>query len=319
MMTALNLITFMSLLFGGFILLKLTPMDMAKSFSMLLQNTFLSSDRKQPIKKKINEVKRGKGPKGLERIVVETVDILNATNKNDQFALLCLIALVLMTLGALMSFSLGNLLLLPILCVGLALIPYWYIKFTAILYKRDLNAELETALSAVTTSYLRSESIITAMEENIEYINPPILGVFKTFLNQSKLINSNVRLALKTMKPKIDNDIFHEWVDSLIACQDDKNLKTTLVPIVGKLSDVRIVSSDLDYLMYQPLKEYITMAFLTIGVIPIMYVANKEWYNILLYHPVGKGILAFTCLVMFVSLAAVIRLTKPIEYRKVRN
>ena len=39
--------------------------------------------------------------------------------------------------------------------------------------EKELNAELETALSIITTSYLRSEDILSAFEENINYINPP--------------------------------------------------------------------------------------------------------------------------------------------------
>ena len=54
------------------------------------------------------------------------------------------------------------------------------------------------------------------------------------------------------MKPKLDNYVFREWVDAAIACQDDKSLKSTLTPIIGKLSDMRIVAAELDYLLYEP-------------------------------------------------------------------
>lgn len=38
----------------------------------------------------------------------------------------------------------------------------------------------------------------------------------------------------------------------MIVCQEDKTFKTTPTPIISKLSDVRIVSAELDYLMYEP-------------------------------------------------------------------
>ena len=41
---------------------------------------------------------------------------------------------------------------------------------------------------------------------------------------------------------------------------DDKNMKVTLVTIVSKLSDIRVVSAELDYMLYEPMKEFITMA-----------------------------------------------------------
>lgn len=56
---------------------------------------------------------------------------------------------------------------------------------------------------------------------------------------QAKLINSNIKEALEQMKPCIDNAVFHEWVDAVVACQDDYNLKSILPPIVSKLSDMR--------------------------------------------------------------------------------
>ncbi|MFA9399288.1 MAG: type II secretion system F family protein, partial [Clostridiaceae bacterium] len=165
-------------------------------------------------------------------------------------------------------------------------------------------------------SYMRSESIITAIEENINYMNPPVSDVFKGFLTQTKLINSNIKMALENLKRKIANDVFREWVDSVIACQEDKNLRTTLIPIVSKLSDMRIVGAELDYLLYEPMKEFITITILLIGNIPLMYFLNKEWYETLMFTSFGKAILAVCITVIFIALSAVIKLTKPVEYKR---
>ena len=107
-----------------------------------------------------------------------------------------------------------------------------------------------------------------------------------------------------------------EYLADPIACQDDKSLKSTLTPIIGKLSDMRIVAAELDYLMYEPFKEFITMAFLLVGNIPLLYFLNKDWYNVLVNTGFGKGILAACLLVLLISFAAVIRLTKPVEYKR---
>ena len=45
------------------------------------------------------------------------------------------------------------------------------VKLTALL--KVIAAELETALSIITTAYLRNEDILTAVEENLPYLNPP--------------------------------------------------------------------------------------------------------------------------------------------------
>ena len=98
-------------------------------------------------------------------------------------------------------------------------------------------------------------------------------------------------------------------------------MKSTLTPIIGKLSDMRIVAAELDYLMYEPFKEFITMAFLLVGNIPLLYFLNKDWYDVLVNTGFGKGMLGMILgpiclLVLLISFAAVIRLTKPVEYKR---
>ena len=133
-------------------------------------------------------------------------------------------------------------------------VPVWYVKLTASHFKKDVSEELETALSIITTAYIRNEDIVTAVEENIAYLNPPIKDVFTDFLVQLKLIDSDVNKAIAGLKDKVDNDVFHEWCDALMLCQQDRSLKTTLTPIVTKLSDIRVVNSELE-LMLQSLEK----------------------------------------------------------------
>ena len=211
---------------------------------------------------------------------------------------------------------LNNVLMVPVMAVGFAMLPFWYVMFTANFYKKQLNAELETALSIITTSYLRNENFITAVEENVSYLNPPVCDVFRQFLAQTNLINADLRLALDSIKYKIASDVYREWLDAVVACQDDKTLKTTLTPIISKLSDMRVVSAELDMLLYEPMKEFITMALLLVGNIPLIYFLNRDWFDTLMNTIVGKGVSAISAAALFVSLAAVIRLTRPIEYKR---
>ena len=174
------------------------------------------------------------------------------TGGGGKFAALCALSLFLAAMGAVICIVIQNYFMLPVLAVGMGLIPFWYVLFTSHSYKKLMNNEIETGLSIITSSYLRSESIITAVEENIHYLNPPVADVFRGFLAETGMISADVKQALSNMKPKLDNYIFREWVDAAIACQDDKSLKSTLTPIIGKLSDMRIVAAELDYLMYEP-------------------------------------------------------------------
>jgi len=307
---SLLFIAFSVMMLGFFLILNLSPVEILKE---ILRSKKV---KEKPLVTRIKELTTIKKKKGIKKLIEETKDILKITNKENQFTLIAITSLVFMVIGFFMAITMNNIFLIPVLTIGFSLLPFWYVKFTATKWKKGLNNELETALSIITTSYLRSESIITAIDENIYYINPPVQDVFRVFLTQIKLINSNIKMALESLKPKIDSAVFHEWVDALIDCQEDKNMKHTLPSIVSKLSDMRIVSAELDYLMYEPIKEFVTLAILLIGNIPLMYMLNKDWFHTLIYTGIGKFVLAICATVIFISLAAVVRLSKPVEYRR---
>jgi len=309
-MSSLLFVAFIAMISGLFITFKLSPFDMA--MDILKKN----AKKEQTLNERIKALTGKKKKKGLKKLIDETKHVLKMTNKENLFMLIVILSLVFMTIGFFIAITLNNMFLVPVLAIGFSLFPFWYVQFTATKWKKGLNSELETALSIITTSYLRSESIITAIEENVNYINPPVQDVFHAFLTQTKLINANTKMALESLKPKIESSVFHEWVDALIDCQEDKNLKSTLTPIVSKLSDMRMVSAELDYLLYEPIKEFVTMAILLIGNIPLMYMLNKDWYHTLMFTGIGKFVLAVCGIVIFVSLAAVVKLSKPVEYKR---
>ena len=68
-------------------------------------------------------------------------------------------------------------------------------------------------------------------------------------------------------------------------------------------------------MLFEPMKEFITMVILLIANIPLIRRLNKDWYEILVNTPVGHGIIAICVLIIFISLGAVIKLTRPIEYK----
>ena len=133
--------------------------------------------------------------------------------------------------------------------MALALIPFFYTSSTLSYYEKHTKEELETTLSIVTTSYVRNDDIVSAVRENLKYIKPPLRDVFMAFEGEATAISSNVKHALYSLRDKVDDEIFREWCDALIQCQDDRTLKDTLLPIVGKLTDVRIVNNELKTLL----------------------------------------------------------------------
>ncbi|SKC77669.1 type II secretion system F family protein [Maledivibacter halophilus] len=309
-MNSMLLMALLLMVVGFFIILKISPIEILDYIKNIKTN------KKESIRQKVLSVTQKKKSKGIKRLVEETREILRMTGKENRFFITMLISVIASVIGIFFALLMNNMLLIPILSIGFALIPFWYVKLVATKWKNELNDELETALSVITTSYMRSDSIITAIEENIDYINPPVDEVFKSFMMDSKLINANIKMALEKLRSKIDSDVFRQWVDAIIDCQEDKNLKSTLTPIVTKLSDMRIVSGELNNMLHEPIKEFMMMASLLIGNIPLIYFLNKDWYHSLMFTPIGKGVLGICTVVLFISIAGVVKQSKPVEYRR---
>lgn len=295
---------------GSFMLFGISSMEFTEGiFTRILA-------KPNSIKSQINEATKRKKPNIFRREISEAQEILRLTNRTNMFGILCACSLGLAAIGICIAVAIGNAFLAPVMAVGLMFVPFWYVKTTATNYKKAISSELETALSIITTTYLRNEDIITSIEENVHYLNAPVKSVFENFISRIKLSNPDITAAILDMKTKIDNEVFHEWCDSLILCQTDRSLKSTLTPIVNKLSDMRVVNADLEYMITGPRKEFISMAFLVIGNIPLLYMLNKAWFNSLMNTVVGQIVLAISAVGIFISTAIVIKLTKPIEYKR---
>lgn len=305
-MLTLRILSFMAMIVGAFKLLDLRFSDLFKDYI----------NKPRSIKSQIDEATSRKKKRFVLRQIEEISEIMRLTGREDKIPVIFIACGVSAIVGAVAASLLGNAFLIPVLGVGMLFLPVWYIRLTASHVKKDISEELETALSIISTAYIRNEDIVTAVEENISYLNPPIKNVFADFLVQLKLIDSDVVKAIENLKSKVDNDVFHEWCDALIQCQSDRSLKSTLTPIVTKLSDIRVVNSELGLLLAEPRKEFIIMAMLVVANIPLMYFLNKDWYAVLMHSAIGKLVLAIDFAAIFVCGAFEVKLTRPIEFRR---
>lgn len=309
-MSILRLIACAGMVAGFFFALRISPMEFTSGVFRRL------TDRPKSIREEINEVTRRKKQSYLRREIAEAQNVLKMTGREERFPVICMAALLLFAGGAAFAIAVENYFLVPVLALGMMLLPFWYVKLTAGHYKKAVAAELETALSIITTAYLRCEDIQTAIKENLSYLNQPVRNVFGDFLIRVEFINPNVDDALQNLSTRIDNDVFREWVAALRSCRRDRTLKTTLTPIVAKLSDMRVVNGELEGMVFEPRKEFITMAVLVVSNIPLVYFLNRAWYDTLMHTPLGQAVLAICAAAIFISTALVIKLTQPIEYRR---
>ena len=308
-MTALYIISFILLVVATIALLNLTPEQLNKDISVLF-------NKQQTLK---DQAMSARGKKKKNRLLVELERMrraLQETGKEKQFSVACATALLLMVAGCIVAIAIDNMFLIPVLAVAFAIIPFGYLAKTISMYETQVRDELETALSIITTSYVRSDNFVSAVQENISYLKPPIKGIFEGFLAEATVISPDIRGAIHNLKDKVKNSIYEEWCDTLIACQNDRTLKDTLMPVVSKLTDVRLVNNSLKTMLSETRREYWMMVLMVVGNIPLLYCLNRDWYDALMNTVFGKIVLAISGVVIIVTAIRMNKITKPIEYKR---
>lgn len=308
-MTVIYIIGFLLLTVGTVFILKLTPDQISEDISAFF-------DKKQSLRDKALTARGQKRKNKLIAELEKTKRALEETGKEKQFSVACAAALLLVVAGCVLAIAIDNPFLIPVLAVAFAMIPFAYLKKTISIYETHVKEELETALSIVTTSYVRNDNIVQAVKENIEYLKPPVRGIFESFIAETTVISPDIRQAIRNLRDKIQNTIFEEWCDTLIACQSDRTLKDTLMPVVSKLTDVRLVNNSLKTMLAETRREYYIMVAMVLGNIPLLYCLNKDWYDALMFTTFGKIVLTVCGVVILFTLVKMIKYTKPVEYKR---
>ena len=308
-MTIIYILSFVLLIVAIAVLLGLSPERITDDFSRILTP-------KQTLRDRARIAQGKKKSRKLSQEFAEIREALAATGKDRQFAVVCAASLFLCVGGVVLSLFMGNVFIMPVLAATMAVLPFVHVKSALSFYKKHVEEEIETALSIISTSYVRSEDIVGAVSENIGYLKPPVKEIFAGFVSETTAINSDIKVALCHLRERVDNQIYREWCDCLIQCQYDRTMKTSLMPIVGKLTDVRIVNNELKTILAEPKKEYWMMAGLVVGNVPLLYLLNKDWFHTLMNTVLGNVILALCGLVIAVTALIMMKLVKPIEYKR---
>ena len=206
-------------------LLRISPADLLHGGSELFLR--FRPQRKLSLRQQIKRSVRENKIRGIRKILADSRNVLVLTHRTDRLRWYVSVSVFLSIAGMLVGAAFGNVFLVPVLAVGMALLPWLSILLSASTLQRQLNEELETTLSMITTSYLRSDNIIESVRENIGSIHYPIREIFEKFLVQADLISSDVAQLLEEMKNSLDNLVFRDWVDQVILCRQDRTLKST--------------------------------------------------------------------------------------------
>lgn len=244
----------------------------------------------------------------------EARSVYEATGQAERYQRTLVTSLLCGLGGAIAGLLLRNALLSVVLSVGLYFLPLWLTRFSLYRYQRFVGEELETTLSLITTSYLRSNDILSAVGENLAAIHEPVRSVFTSFCNGLKYVDANAPAQIERMKGQLDNKLFAEWCDVLILCQDNHLLQAALTPVVNKFAILKAQQEANETRMMAPLKYAVMMAAMVAGFCPLMKLINDAWYEYLMFTTFGQAVLAGAAIAVFVTINKGISLSEPISY-----
>ena len=308
-MTALYIISFLLTAIGIIFVLKITPEQISKDITDMFGKKTTLNDK----------ILIARGKKKKNRILLELEHLhmaLKETGKEKQFSIACAASFLLMIAGCIAAVAINNPFLIPVLATAFAIIPFAYLRKTIFIYENRVRQDLETALSLISLAYVRTENLIAAIKESIPQLRPPLKSIFEGFLTETEIISPDLRQNIYHLKDKIKNDIFKEWCDALIACQNDRILIDTLMPIAKKLTEERLVNNSMKTILSEARREYWMMVALVLANIPLLYCINKSWYDALMNTNFGKLVLAICGIAIIITAIRMVKITKPIEYKR---
>ncbi len=307
-MIIIQLVAFFLLTIGIVWTLGLTPEQINNDLSGLF-------DKQQSLQ---DMSKAARGKKKQSKIItnlLKTRRVLKETGKEKSFSVALALSMLLMVIGCVIAIVLDNIFLAPVLGIFFALLPFLYLMRSVNIYNKHVREDMEMSLSLITTAYIDCDNIKMAIGHYVEELRPSMQGIFREFLGEVDNISPNMEEAIYHMKAKIDNGIWREWCDQLVACQSDSGLKDTLPAIVSKLRDERLVNSELRTALSEVRREYYFMVAFVVGNIPLLYCINRDWYDALMNTVFGKMVLGITGIVILVTWLRMSKQTKPIEYK----
>ena len=317
-MFGIKIIVFALLVIGGAFLFGLNPFrwipakeELKNKADRLVKH--LRQGRKQSLLRKVRQCQGKVKPNFFQQNLMDARRILTSTNQQGKIKLMTRMSAVCFCIGLAASIVMQNVLMLPVLSVGLSLIPMWYIRYSEIHFKRQLCDELEVALSVITSSYLRTDNLLQSVEENLSYLEEPVRGAFAKFVNGVKFVDANVQNGIKNLKESIENPVFHDWCDILTLCVIDRNYKYSLSPVVEQFSDNKALQNSLETIIQQPVRTFNIIVGIVLAMIPILYALNREWFYTLVGTWGGKAILTALSVMLFAGMNKAIGLAAPIE------
>lgn len=291
---------------GIFMILKLTPVQITQDLMDLIRPVNKLRTMSEDVK-----AKRRRG--GIYGELQRIRNTMEATGRGKLFPLALTSVFGFAALGIVIGIMMDNIWIIPSLAVGLGAIPFLYMNSAVEFYEKSVRDELETALSIITNSYILSDDLIDAVRKNLEFIKPPLRGAFEKFVQDSVIMPSNKEIIIR-LRERLDDQVFYEWCTTLLQCQDDRTLRENLNPVINKLTDIRLVNTQVAAVVSSAKAEYFAMVGFVVGSVPLLAVVSPGTINVLLTTTVGKMVAGIVSAITLFTFFRMRKATKTIDF-----
>ncbi len=175
--------------------------------------------------------------------------------------------------------------------------------------KRAYNLELESYMSLVTNSYLRSASLIIAVRDNVPRFKKEgwASRPFFTFHKSASFLNASQVESIMLMEREGNNQLFKRWCKRLELCQRDSALRYVLPPLVNRMRHKRNIDSEIQSLLARENKVFLSILILSGLLLFGIPIIQPDLRAILLGTKIGSYLIIGGFMVIFASCGTVVR------------
>lgn len=304
-------IAFLALVAAIFIIFKVD--------SDFIENLFpLKRRDKKTLKKIVSKKKPSKLIISFRNIVMA----LDTMGQLHKLYYIILASFLLILFGAFTGITFGNVYIAIAVAIMLASLPFVYVRIQYIEYKALLLEEMESALSVITSSIERTDNILLSFNENIDNIGEPVQSIFRRFIYA---VENNMPMAdaIEDMKQRIQNNVFVDWCDNLKKIEKNRALKTTLRPIVDRITNIQIASLEAKGILHEASNEFVGVMLFSLFFMLVSYIAIPAFYQGVGADGLSSNLLSFLfagdILMLFLFSIRTFYLTKDIDFDNMRG
>lgn len=245
---------------------------------------------------------------------IQVEQMLIASGNGEQIIQYNMASVIMAAAGFLIGIACNSIPLAIVLPIGLALIPLMVVQSRTSEHGRQLGIALESALSSVTNAYIRSGDFLGAVKESLMILPEPVRGVFQQYVVEVETINPSQIVALRSMRNKIKNQMWHEWCSIVIQCQSNNALRVTLLGVVERLSVIRQFQAEMDTKVKDTTKEYVFIVCAIMICVPLFGLMLPGFWDAITQTLVGQITLAGVLFTVLGTFLWVIKLNKPVTF-----